>query len=70
MRGDVGGFDVGGSDLTWNLFGAVNMQLSDRMILHAGCRILDLEFDDGSGASEVSFDLQLYGPFLGLSFVF
>ena len=46
------------------------MQLSDRVILHGGYRVLDLEFDDGSGASEVSFDLQLYGPFLGLSFVF
>jgi hypothetical protein len=65
LRGDVGGFGVG-SDLTWNAVAGFAWELADRFSVGAGYRVLDFDYDHGSGADRFLFDVQLGGPVVGL----
>ncbi len=70
FRGDIGGFDMGGSKLAWNLIGAAAFRLTDGLELSAGYRILDFEFEESRAAGRTEIDLSFYGPFVGLTFTF
>jgi hypothetical protein len=65
VRGDVGGFGVG-SDLTWNLVGSVQYQVSRRVALEGGYRAMDIDYAQGSGG----LDVLMHGPLLGAVFRF
>ena len=68
IRGDIGGFGIGSaSDLTWNLLAGVDWQFGKNMALKAGYRILDIDYERGSGPSAFGLDAQMKGPILGLS---
>jgi opacity protein-like surface antigen len=68
FRGDVGGFSIGSSaDLTWTLTAMLELRLSDRWLLVAGYRYLDVEWDRGSGPSRIEYDYALHGPMIGAS---
>ncbi len=69
LRGDVGGFNVG-SDFSYNAVAALLWQAFDNGNLAAGYRVLDADYDDGSGADRFEFDARLKGPFVGLMFRF
>ena len=69
VRGDVGGFDIA-SDLTWQLIGLVGYSPWDSTTVLAGYRLLDIDYDDGSGANRFELDVQIRGPFLGVAFGF
>lgn len=70
-RADIGGFDVGESaDSTWNvaaLFFRDFGRKGNKQFV-AGYRILDVDFDKGSGASRFAFDMEQSGPVFGLNF--
>lgn len=66
-RGDVG---AGGSDLTWNVEGAVDLRLSSRASVSVGYRALSVDYLDGSGRDRFEYDVVLHGPFIALSFSF
>jgi hypothetical protein len=68
-RGDVGGFDIG-SDLAWNAIGGVSYNVTKNFEITGGYRWLDIDYHDGSGNREVTFDVQLAGPFIGATFRF
>ena len=71
VRFDFGGFDIGeGSNLTWNLLAGIDYKLKENMSLKAGYRILDLDYDSGSGINEFGLDVQFRGPILGLTYSF
>jgi len=71
IRGDIGGFGIGSaSDLTWNLLAGVDWQFRKNMSLKAGYRILDIDYERGSGTSAFGLDAQMKGPILGLSIYF
>ena len=68
VRGDIGGFDIGsGSDLTWNVLGGFGYSLSERTTLWLGYRILDVDYDDGSGSDLFEYDIDMSGPIAGLA---
>ena len=69
VRGDAGGFGVG-SDLTWNLVGTFQYALSRAVSLDVGYRVLDIDYDQGSGANLFTFDVRMHGPLLGAVFRF
>jgi len=69
VRGDVGGFGVG-SDLTWSLVGTFQYYLSRAVSLDVGYRALDIDYDQGSGATLFKFDVLMHGPLLGAAFRF
>ena len=69
VRGDAGGFGVG-SDLTWSLVGTFQYYLSRAVSLDVGYRVLDIDYDQGSGANLFRFDVRMHGPLLGAVFRF
>ncbi|MHC4274736.1 MAG: hypothetical protein ACYTGE_01930 [Planctomycetota bacterium] len=71
VRGDVSGFGIGdASDLTWNLLIGVGYQFTNLFQLRVGYRVLDIDYEDGSGFSKFGFDATMHGPWLGFTFVF
>ena len=68
-RADIGGFDIG-SDLSWQLAGYLSFQASDATSIVVGYRLLDIEYDEGSGADRFELDAQLRGPVIGAIFTF
>ena len=67
LRGDIGGFGVG-SDFTWNVAGLLLYDFDlfgkDASVV-AGYRVLDQDFEDGSGANKFAYDVTTHGPILG-----
>ena len=71
IRTDVGGFGIGSaSDLTWNFLAGIDYQLLEKMSLKAGYRILDIDYEGGSGQSKIGIDGQMRGPIVGLTIQF
>jgi hypothetical protein len=69
VRGDAGGFGVG-SDLTWNLVAILQYHTSPKVALEAGYRVLDIDYEQGSGTDRFVYDVVTHGPILGISFRF
>lgn len=65
VRGDVGGFGVG-SEVTWSLVGTLQYRVSRCVTLAGGYRVLDIDYEQGSGAERFVFDVQMRGPIFGL----
>ncbi len=71
VRFDFGGFGIGdGSNLTWNLLAGIDYKLKENMSLKVGYRIVDLDYDSGSGNKEFGLDVQFRGPIFGLTILF
>ncbi len=71
VRTDFGGFGIGSaSDLTWNFLAGVDYKLSDKMSVKAGYKILDIDYEGGSGRNRIGLDGQMRGPIVGLTFHF
>lgn len=62
-------FGFGGSDLTWNLAGLFEYQPWKHVSLIAGYRYMEIDYSDGSGADLFKYDVTMYGPLLGVNFV-
>lgn len=69
VRGDIGGFGVG-SHVTWNMAAILRYQVSPRVSVGAGYRILDINYSEGTGAHAFRYDVQMRGPVLGLDLHF
>ena len=65
MLANVGGFGVG-SDLSYELLPRVSYAFNDIINLHAGYRLLSLDFD----SSAVEYDVREYGWIFGVGFNF
>ena len=47
------GFSIGSAtDLTWNLYAGVDWRFSPSFDLKLGYRLLDIDYDNGSGSDE------------------
>ena len=64
VRGDAGGFGLG-SNLTWSLVASVQTQISRKVTLVFGYRLLDIDYDEGSGTSRFVYDVLMHGPMFG-----
>lgn len=64
-RGDIG---TGDSDFIWNLVGMVDYQFKDWGSVFFGYRLLDYDYDSGSGIDRYAYDALQQGPLAGLSF--
>jgi hypothetical protein len=67
-RGDIGGFGVG-CDFTWNVAALVHFQPWKNVAIVGGYRVLDQDYEDGTGANRFAYDMRLAGPLLGLNIV-
>ncbi len=66
-RGDIGGFGIG-SDFAWQAIGVVEWQPFQHVGFLAGYRVLDADYEDGSGNDYFQFDVNVHGPLLGVNF--
>ncbi len=68
IRGDIGGFDISDdtSDLSWQAIGLFEYDISQRIVLGAGYRALDIDNETGSGDDKDALDVTIHGPLLGV----
>lgn len=71
-RGDIGGFDISDdtSDLSWQAVGLFEYDISQRIVLGAGYRALDIRKEEGSGDDKNGIDATIHGPLLGVGIRF
>ncbi len=71
VRTDFGGFDIGSaSDFSWNILTVLGYHISQRTSIWGGYRILDVDYDSGSGANLFEYDVTMSGPIVGLAYRF
>jgi hypothetical protein len=73
VRGDVGGFGLGGSQISWQAVTVYSYawQFTGYQIAALiGFRALGVDYSSGSGIDSVGFNEVLYGPIIGVSFRF
>jgi hypothetical protein len=73
VRGDIGGFGMGGSQFAWQAVGAYSYawQFSGYQIAAVvGFRALGVNYGSGSGPDTFGIHEVLYGPIIGASFRF
>jgi len=71
LRGDIGGFGIGSSsDFAWNVFAALGYDLSEKTTLWFGYRVLDIDYEDESGADLFAWDMATSGLVVGLAYRF
>jgi hypothetical protein len=68
-RGDVGGFDVG-CRFTWQATVRVNWQVSRAVRLGLGYRVLDQDYETGSGSDRFRWDVVSQGPLMAVAYTF
>ncbi|HEU4694707.1 MAG TPA: hypothetical protein VFS23_40350 [Vicinamibacterales bacterium] len=66
---EVGGFGAG-SDLTWQVFPNLSVNLTKTASLEFGYRWLDLDYATGEGNEQFKYDVLTQGPVLGFGFQF
>jgi len=67
VRGDIGGFGVS-SDFTWQALGLVEWKPYEHTSFIAGYRVLDIDYEEGSGATYFRYDVRSQGPLVGVNF--
>ena len=68
-RSNIGGFGVG-SDLMWQLQADFSYRPSDKWFLTFGYRVIDIDYDQGSGLDRFVYDMQTFGPTAKVGFNF
>jgi hypothetical protein len=69
VHGDVGGFGVG-SDLAWQAYANVGFHASDLVSVLVGYRVIDIDYQEGSGNDLFRYDVMTAGPQIGVAFRF
>jgi len=69
-RGDFGGFDIGGTNTTWQLAGYVNYRFGKGWSGTVGYRAISADYLTGSGIDTFKYDITNFGPVFGLSYTF
>ena len=68
-KGDVGGFGVA-SDFTWAAMVFAAYSFNDNATLLLGWRVIDVDYEDGSGAGRFAWDVRTAGPAAALAWRF
>jgi opacity protein-like surface antigen len=69
LYAEVGGFGAG-SDLTWQVFPGLSVNLTQKLSLDLGYRWLDLDYATGEGNDQFRYDVLTQGPVIGFGFRF
>jgi len=70
-RADVGGF--GGehsSHVVWQFLGAAKYDFTKNFFVELGYRLLDTDFDSGSGRDLFTYDIRMAGPYMAVGVKF
>ncbi len=66
---DVGGFGIA-SDLSWSATAMLRYHFSERFSMSGGYRILDIDYEEGSGNRKFRYDADTSGPAIALAWQF
>jgi len=66
---EIGGFGVG-SDLTWQVFPTIGVNLTKRSSVEFGYRWLDIDYSTGENATLFQYNVLTQGPVMGFGFRF
>ena len=66
---DIGGFGIA-SDLSWSATAALRYHFSDLFSMSGGYRILDIDYEEGSGNRKFGYDVKTSGPVIALAWQF
>ena len=70
-RANIGGFGIGsGSDLFWQMQADVGYRSSEKWQFAFGYRVIDTDYDQGSGSDRFIYDMQNFGPVLKVGYSF
>lgn len=73
LRGDIGGFGAG-SQFSWNVLAAYSFELCKQDgVTYSGIlgyRLLDVDYEQGSGRTKYEYDMLQHGPLSGLTIQF
>lgn len=70
VRGDIGGFGISDTDLTWSITGAFDYRPWEQTSLKFGLRYYSLDYETTASDGAFGFDVDEYGPYLGVTFNF
>ncbi|CAM5776590.1 hypothetical protein LMIY3S_05604 [Labrys miyagiensis] len=65
VLGDIGGFNAG-SKLTYQIIGLLNYKWNENVTLHAGYRLLSVDYKNG----DFLYDVRMHGPLVALTYKF
>ncbi len=68
-RGDIGGFGLG-SHFTWQYIFEVGYRFTPNLSVMLGYRMIDVNYDHGTGDNYYEYDVTMQGPIIGLSLFF
>lgn len=70
LRGDIGGFGAG-SEFSWNVLAAYSFEICAKDgVTYSGLlgyRLLDVDYEQGSGRTNYEYDVLQHGPLTGLT---
>ncbi len=71
-RGDLGGFQIGGTNTTWQAAGYLNYKFGKHFSAELGYRAIEADYATGTPGQQGYFlyDITNYGGLLGLSYTF
>lgn len=70
-RADVGGFGIENcSKFTWQFFGGAEYDFTKNFFVQLGYRLLDTDFERGSGRNHFVYDVHMAGPYFALGVKF
>lgn len=70
-RSDIGGFGIENcSHSSWQFIGGAEYDFTKNVFLEVGYRLLDTDFDTGSGRNHFEYDILMQGPYLALGVKF
>jgi hypothetical protein len=71
LRADVGGFGIKNcSNFVWQLVASAEYSITDNFFVEVGYRLLDTDYERGSGGTRFAYDATMSGPYLGLGLKF
>ena len=69
IMADIGGFSIG-SKLAWQIYPMAGVRVSRLFSIHVAYRILDMNYETGTGTDTFIYDVTTYGPVIGVGFHF
>ncbi len=69
LRGDIGGFGIG-SDFAWQIYPLVGYRFSRLFEAAVAYRWIDMDYKTGTGTDEFRYNMNTFGPQIGLLFHF
>jgi opacity protein-like surface antigen len=70
-RADVGGFGLEhSSHFVWQFIGGADYYFTKNFFVELGYRLLDTDFESGSGKGRFTYDIQMAGPYFALGLKF